>query len=49
MGYDIARGLLSFSKGEKLGENGFYWLKVHLANKAGKDKLSFEERVKYVE
>jgi len=49
MGYDIARGILMFSKGEKLGESGFYWLKVHLANKAGKDKLSFKERVSYVE
>jgi len=49
MGYDIARGLLTFAKGERLGQNGWYWLKVHLANKIGKDKLSFEDRVDYVE
>lgn len=35
MGADINRGLLEFSKGKPLGENGLYWLKVHLANKIG--------------
>jgi DNA-directed RNA polymerase len=35
MGADINRGLLEFSKSKKLGKNGVYWLKIHLANKIG--------------
>lgn len=49
IGSDLPRGLLYFSKGKPLGERGLYWLKVHLANKMGKDKLSFPERVEYVD
>jgi DNA-directed RNA polymerase len=49
MGADISRGILEFAEGEKLGPNGLYWLKVHLANVMGKDKITFPERVKYVE
>lgn len=49
MGADISRGILEFADAEKLGEHGLYWLKIHLANVIGKDKLKFEERVKYVE
>jgi DNA-directed RNA polymerase len=32
--------LLEFSEGKALGETGLRWLKIHLANKMGKDKLS---------
>ncbi len=39
MGPDINRGMLSFSEGKRLGKEGLWWLKVHLANKFGKDKL----------
>jgi DNA-directed RNA polymerase len=49
MGADISRGILEFSDSEKLGEYGLYWLKVHLANVMGKDKLKFDDRVGYVE
>ena len=49
MGPDIARGLLQFSEGKKLGAGGLRWLKIHLANKMGKDKLSMEERMTYVD
>ena len=35
MGHDICRGLLLFAKGEPIGPNGLYWLKVHLANQLG--------------
>lgn len=48
MGADIARGLLEFSDGKKLGVRGFRWLKIHLANKMGKDKLSNDDRLKYI-
>jgi DNA-directed RNA polymerase, mitochondrial len=39
MGPDINRGMLEFSEGRRIGEEGLWWLKVHLANKFGKDKL----------
>ena len=44
MGADINRGLLEFSKSKPLGENGLFWLKVHLANKIGQDKLPLYQR-----
>ena len=49
MGADISRGILEFAEGKPLGKEGFYWLKVHLANVMGKDKLPFDERVAYVD
>lgn len=45
MGNDVCRGLLEFSEGKRLGKRGLYWLKVHLGNKLGFDKLSFDDRV----
>mmetsp|Transcript_19031 Transcript_19031/g.41363 ORF Transcript_19031/g.41363 Transcript_19031/m.41363 type:complete len:420 (+) Transcript_19031:986-2245(+) len=41
--------MLTFSEAKPLGKRGLYWLKVHLANFAGKDKMSFDERANYVE
>jgi DNA-directed RNA polymerase len=49
MGADSARGLLIFSEGKKLGEEGLRWLKIHLSNLAGFDKASMDERVAYTE
>ena len=48
-GDDMARGLLTFSEAERLGEAGVRWLALHLANVAGRDKLSVEERIQWVE
>lgn len=48
-GDDLARGLLMLARGKPLGERGGYWLKVHLANLFGIDKVSFAERVKWTE
>lgn len=45
---DAGRGLLQFAEGKPLGENGAFWLAVHLANCFGVDKVSFDERVKWV-
>lgn len=39
MGADLARGLLEFSEGLPLGESGLKWLRIHLGNLMGKDKL----------
>lgn len=47
MGADHVRGLLYFSKGKELGENGLRWLKVHLANVFGYDKASLKEREQF--
>jgi DNA-directed RNA polymerase len=49
VGSDLCRGLLTFSESKPLGERGLYWLKVHLANLAGKDKMSFDERAQFTD
>lgn len=46
-GNDLQRGLLEFAKGDPLDEPGVEWLKVHLANTYGVDKVSFEERQRW--
>jgi DNA-directed RNA polymerase, mitochondrial len=46
MGADICRGLLQFSEARPLGDGGFRWLLIHLANVYGVvDKQSFEHRM----
>lgn len=47
MGADNCRGLLIFSEGKPLGEQGMRWLKIHLANVFGFDKASLQERVDF--
>ncbi|KAF2672416.1 DNA/RNA polymerase [Microthyrium microscopicum] len=47
MGADNARGLFQFAKGKALGEEGLFWLKVHLSNTFGFDKASLEERAQF--
>ena len=49
IGNDLARGLLEFAEGKPLGEAGFQWLKIHLANKMGHDKLPIADRLKIVQ
>jgi DNA-directed RNA polymerase, mitochondrial len=41
--------MLMFADAKPLGERGLYWLKVHLANFAGNDKITFDERAKFVD
>jgi len=48
-GPDVAKGLLRFYRGKPLGERGFYWLRVHLANRYGYDKEDYDERVRWVD
>ncbi len=48
-GMDAAKGLLRFNEGVTLGDTGAYWLAIHGANCAGRDKLSFDDRIEWVE
>ena len=41
--------MLRFAETKALGERGLYWLKVHLANLAGKDKSTFDERASFTD
>jgi DNA-directed RNA polymerase len=47
MGADHARALCIFAEGKELGEVGLSWLKIHLANTFGNDKISLEEREQF--
>lgn len=49
VGSDLSRGLLVFAEAKPLGKRGLFWLKVHLANLAGMDKMTFEDRAKFVD
>lgn len=49
VGSDLCRGVLMFAEPKALGDRGFYWLKVHLANFAGKDKMTFDGRAAFVD
>lgn len=46
---DNAKGLLKYASGVALGDNGAYWLGVHMANSIGEDKLPLDDRAQYVE
>ncbi|QNL29322.1 DNA-directed RNA polymerase [Pasteurella phage vB_PmuP_PS07] len=48
-GDDIMKGCLILADGKPIGATGFKWLKVHGANCAGVDKVTFEERIEWVE
>lgn len=47
-GHDLAKACLEFAEGKKIDKKGLRWLKIHLANLAGFDKLPFKERVRWV-
>lgn len=46
---DASRCLLQYAEPVPLGDDGLYWLAVHAANCYGHDKVSFDERVRWVE
>lgn len=46
-GNDMAKGLLRFADGKPLGAAGAWWLKIHIANCFGVDKVSLEDRVQW--
>lgn len=47
-GTDYAKALLHFADGVPLTAKGLHWLKIHGANCYGKDKLSYSDRVKWI-
>ncbi len=48
-GDDFAKSLLRFATKKALGESGERWFKIHGANLYGEDKISFDDRVKWVD
>jgi DNA-directed RNA polymerase len=49
LGSDLCRGLLLFAEKKPLGKDGLRWLKIHLANLWGNNKISFDERIQWAE
>lgn len=49
LGNDMSRSLLKFWKGKELGPQGLRWLKIHLSNLMGKDKISLDERAQFID
>jgi len=49
LGSDLCRALLKFDEAKPLGDIGFDWLKVHLANLFGNNKQTLRDRVNWVE
>jgi len=48
-GADTAKALLTFKNRVRLGEAGVRWLAIHGANTYGVDKVSYDERVQWVQ
>ena len=48
-GCDFDKGLCMLGMKKKQTERGRWWLKIHIANNFGVDKVSFEDRVKWVD
>jgi len=49
VGSDIDRGLLLFADAKGIGEKGLFWMKVHLANIFGNNKIPFADRARWTE
>lgn len=49
LGSDLCRGLLLFDNGKPLGPNGLSWIKIHLANLFGINKITFQDRIKWTD
>lgn len=47
-GPDMSKGLHRFAEGKPLGHDGWFWLRVHGANRFGYDKVSYEDRAAWV-
>ncbi|CDJ28629.1 LOW QUALITY PROTEIN: uncharacterized protein EMH_0001870 [Eimeria mitis] len=49
MGDDVSRALLRFARSKPLGDSGWRWLRIHLANLFGHNKVSFEDRRRWTD
>lgn len=49
LGNDLTRLLFLFWEGRPLGKRGLEWLKIHLANLYGMDKVPLADRVRFAE
>lgn len=49
LGNDLTRSLFLFWDGKPLGEAGLRWLKIHLANLYGIDKVPLDDRAKFAD
>ena len=45
---NIVKSLLEFGEGQYLNADGKYWLSIHIANTYGLDKLSYNDRLQWV-
>jgi DNA-directed RNA polymerase len=48
-GADFTKSLLQFRDAKQLGEAGWFWLRVHGANTYGHDKVTYAERVAFID
>lgn len=48
-GDDCSKAMLRFAHSKPLGDTGAFWLAVHGSNTYGVDKVSFDDRVKWVQ
>ena len=48
-GSDISKALLEFGEAKPLGQRGWFWFRIHGANKYGNDRGSYEERISWVD
>jgi DNA-directed RNA polymerase len=48
-GSDLSKAALHFGRKKPLGKRGLFWLKVHIANCYGFDKVRFIERAKWTD
>jgi len=48
-GSDVSKALLHFGEAKQLGKRGWYWFRVHGANKYGNDKGHYDDRVSWVD
>jgi DNA-directed RNA polymerase len=49
LGSDLCRALLLFSEAKPLGDVGLDWLKVHLSNLFGNNKIGIEQRIEWAD
>jgi DNA-directed RNA polymerase len=49
LGNDFCRGIMMFDKAKPLGPKGLDWLKIHLANLCGYNKVSMADRVAWAD